>query len=297
MNAIFNILKPPDMTSHSVVGKMRRITGIKRCGHGGTLDPQAVGVLPVCVGSATRLFDYFDDSGKQYIAEICFGLTTDTQDIWGNVLRHNPDARVTAEELRALFGRFIGDIEQIPPMYSAIKQNGKKLYELARQGREVEREPRRVTIRALELLHQVGENRFLLKVDCSRGTYVRTLCHDMGQALGCGAVMSYLLRSRSGVFTIADAVTLEELEELAGQGRLAETAYPMERALAHYPRVDVDMRWDKQVKNGVAVPLPGQIAGLCRVYLGGRLLGIGEACWDDHVMLRMKLLLQGEQIG
>ncbi|MDD4797620.1 MAG: tRNA pseudouridine(55) synthase TruB [Eubacteriales bacterium] len=297
MNAIFNMLKPPGMTSHAVVGRVRRITGIKRCGHGGTLDPQAVGVLPVCVGSATRLFDYFADSGKQYLAEIFFGMQTDTQDIWGAPLRQSPDANVTAGQVQALFGRFTGDIAQIPPMYSAIKQNGIKLYELARQGREVERAPRQVNISGIEMLGQTGENRFLLRVDCSRGTYVRTLCHDMGRALGCGAVMSALTRTRSGIFALEDAVELQRLEELAAAGRLAQAAYPIERALAHYPRVDVPEGFEKQVQNGVAVPLPAMQPGLARVYLGGRLLGIGGVDDGAPGMLKMKLLLQGEQMA
>ena len=214
INGVLIIDKPTDWTSHDVVAKLRGALRIKRIGHGGTLDPMATGVLPIFIGQATQRSSTSTDADKEYIAGIKFGVVTDTQDITGKVLSEN-DASVTAQELKAIIPRFTGPQKQIPPMYSAKKQGGKKLYELARKNIEVEREPREIEIKEFELL---GDNLFRIK--CSKGTYVRTLCHDIGTALGCGAAMSSLRRTMSGIYRIEDAVTLENALDLISKGEI-----------------------------------------------------------------------------
>ncbi len=189
MDRIINILKPPNMTSHDVVGRLRRLTRIKRIGHTGTLDPMAAGVLPVCIGKATKIIEYFEQDAKTYRCEMTLGASTDTEDAWGTVLESS-DYVPTEEELRATLLSFVGEIDQIPPMYSALKINGKKLYELAREGKIVEREARRRTIHEIIIIRMDLENKTVLDVKCSKGTYVRTLCHDVGLKLGCYGHMS-----------------------------------------------------------------------------------------------------------
>ncbi|MBQ2177944.1 MAG: tRNA pseudouridine(55) synthase TruB, partial [Oscillospiraceae bacterium] len=193
-SGIIIINKPAGWTSMDVCAKLRGIFHEKRVGHAGTLDPMATGVLPVFVGQATKAVSFAESGEKEYLARLRLGLTTDTQDTTGTVLSELP-VTVTEEDLRAVLPRFTGEIEQIPPMYSAVKVQGRKLYELARKGAEVERKPRAVTIFALELLGQTGKNEYALRVRCSKGTYIRTLCHDIGAVLGCGGAMSALERT------------------------------------------------------------------------------------------------------
>ena len=211
LNGVVVIDKPGDWTSMDVCAKLRGIFHEKRVGHAGTLDPMATGVLPVFVGRATRAVEYVTEGEKEYMAALRLGVVTDTQDTTGTVLEEK-EISVTGQQLTAVLERFTGEIQQVPPMYSAIKVQGKKLYELARKGMEVERKPRLVTIHALELLEwpQAGED-FRLRVICSKGTYIRTLCHDIGQALGCGGCMSSLRRTRVGQFDLGQAVSLDEL--------------------------------------------------------------------------------------
>ena len=203
--------KEADFTSFDVIGKLRGILHMRKIGHTGTLDPQATGVLPVCVGRATKVCSLLTDMDKTYEAELLLGKVTDTQDIWGDVLEEKA-VSVTREELMAVIDRHIGWQEQIPPMYSAKKIGGKKLYELAREGREVERKASRICIHSIELL-SFEKDRARLLVSCSKGTYIRTLLHDMGQELGCGGCMSYLRRTQVGPFTLEDAHTFSELME------------------------------------------------------------------------------------
>lgn len=213
-NGIIIMDKPQGWTSMDVCAKLRGIFHEKRVGHAGTLDPMATGVLPVFIGRATRAVEFAAGSDKEYVAGLKLGVVTSTQDITGEILEQRP-AEVTRKQLLAVLPRFTGAIEQVPPMYSAIKINGKKLYELARKGKEVERRPRPVTIHALEALDgppPQGAD-FLLRIHCSKGTYVRTLCHDIGQALGCGGCMSSLRRTMAAGFTLEDAVTLERVQE------------------------------------------------------------------------------------
>ena len=260
-NGIVIIDKPAGWTSMDVCAKLRGILQERRIGHGGTLDPMATGVLPVFVGNATKAVEFADKSDKEYIAGLRLGLTTNTQDTTGEILETRP-AGVGREELEAALSRFTGPIEQIPPMYSAVKIGGKKLYELARKGQEVERRPRPVTIHALEVLEQAGEAEYLLRVRCSKGTYVRTLCHDVGQVLGCGGCMSGLRRTMAAGFTLADAVTLEQVGE---QG--AALLRPVDGLFAAYPACHITNPGQERLcRNGNPLPAPGLTPGQYRVY-------------------------------
>ncbi len=257
MEGVININKPTGMTSHDVVACLRRILDIKRIGHTGTLDPEATGVLPICVGKATKISELLTAARKQYVAEVCLGVVTDTLDAAGEVLRTAP-VTTDENEIRQTLQRFIGEISQIPPMYSAIKIDGKKLYELAREGKEIEREARQITIFGIELLNIDLENhKFSMKVDCSKGTYIRVLCQDIGEALGCGAHMSGLIRTRSGRFFIENSVTLEEVEERVGQGK-TDFILSVSDALPEYPKIVVAERNAWRIRNGI----PAEVEGL-----------------------------------
>ena len=211
-NGIIIIDKPADWTSMDVCAKLRGILKTKKIGHAGTLDPMATGVLPVFVGQATRAVSFAESGSKEYVAGLHLGLVTNTQDTSGETLESRP-VNVTLADLKAVLPRFTGEIAQIPPMFSAIKIDGKKLYELARKGQEVERKSRAVTIYELEVLEQTGEQDYLLRILCSKGTYVRTLCHDIGAALGCGGCMSSLRRTMAAGYTLGEAVTLEQVQQ------------------------------------------------------------------------------------
>lgn len=220
-NGIIIIDKPAGWTSMDVCAKLRGILKTKKIGHAGTLDPMATGVLPVFVGQATRAVSFAEGGEKEYVAGLRLGRTTNTQDTEGETLTQSP-VTVGREELEAVLPRFTGEISQIPPMFSAIKINGQKLYDLARQGKEVERKARTVTIFALEVVEQVSETDYILRIRCSKGTYVRTLCHDIGQALGCGGCMFSLRRTMAAGFTLDESVTLEQMQE-GGEALLRPT--------------------------------------------------------------------------
>ncbi len=250
-HGVINVYKEPKFTSFDVVAKLRGIAKQKKIGHTGTLDPDAVGVLPVCLGRATKLCELLTDETKEYRAVLLLGQVTDTQDTSGTVLKESP-VEVTEEELRRTVESFLGEQMQIPPMYSALKVNGKKLYELAREGKTVERKARPVTFYELE----IGEIRFPeveLRVVCSKGTYIRTLCHDIGEKLGCGGCMAHLTRSRVGVFDLVGARTLAELQELADQGRLEEAVLPVDRIFSDLPAFCTTEEADGLVHNGNAI--------------------------------------------
>lgn len=260
-SGIIIIDKPSGWTSMDVCAKLRGLLKEKRIGHGGTLDPMATGVLPVFVGAATKAVEFAEKGDKEYIAGLRLGVVTNTQDSTGEVLETRP-ATVGREDLEAVLPRFTGPVRQIPPMYSAIKRNGKKLYELARAGKEVHRDPRPVTIHDLEVLEQAGEAEYLLRVRCSKGTYVRTLCHDIGVALGCGGCMSSLRRTMAAGFTLEDAVTLEQVQE---QG--VAMLMPVDRFFAGCPVfLLVSPRMERMVRNGSPIPAPGLEPGQYRVY-------------------------------
>ncbi len=260
-NGMIVIDKPQDWTSMDVCAKLRGVFREKRVGHGGTLDPMATGVLPVFVGRATRATEFVAQGDKEYIAQLRLGVTTDTQDVTGNVVATSAVPVDAEEKLRGLLPQFTGDILQIPPMYSAIKRQGQKLYELARKGVEVDRPPRPVTIHSLEILRQVEENTFELRVVCSKGTYIRTLCHDLGRALGCGGVMAALRRTRVGGFSLENSVTLAELVKDPAPERFLR---PVEGCF-DYPRVELTGLALKRAKNGNIFPLK-KPAGMYRVF-------------------------------
>lgn len=224
LNGMIVIHKETGFTSHDVVAKMRGICKQKKIGHTGTLDPQATGVLPVCLGSGTKLCDMLTDKDKEYVAELRLGVETDTQDMTGQILRES-SVTVSEEEVREAVLHFQGDYDQVPPMYSALKVGGKKLYELARAGKEVERKARRVQILDIEIL-EMHLPVVKMRVACSKGTYIRTLCADIGERLGCGGAMQSLQRIRVGSFTLDGAVTLAELEKLRDENRLEEILFP-----------------------------------------------------------------------
>lgn len=248
LNGIINIHKEAGFTSHDVVAKMRGICRQKKIGHTGTLDPQATGVLPVCLGSATKLCDMLTDKDKEYVAELLLGQVTDTQDTTGQVLEEHP-VTVSEEDVRVAIMSFVGDYAQVPPMYSALKVNGKKLYELAREGKEVERAARPVHIAEIEIL-DMALPVVKMRVACSKGTYIRTLCNDIGAKLGCGGTMQSLVRTRVGNFRLDEAVTLSQLEEFRDADRLEELLLPVDRVFAECPALHIQEKWRKLLDNG-----------------------------------------------
>lgn len=247
-NGIINIYKEQGFTSHDVVAKMRGILRQKKIGHTGTLDPDAVGVLPVCLGNATKLCDLLTDRDKEYEAVLMFGIATDTQDLSGKILKE-AEVTMSKEEAEAAILSFVGDYDQIPPMYSALKVNGKKLYELARAGKEVERMPRPVTIYKIEIL-SVALPEVTFRVSCSKGTYIRTLCHDIGVKCGCPATMKSLKRTKAGPFTEETAITLKELETLRDEDRIREVLLPVDRFFSDLTPVHIPDEFMKYVRNG-----------------------------------------------
>ena len=273
-NGIIIIDKPQGWTSMDVCAKLRGMFQEKRVGHAGTLDPMATGVLPVFIGRATRAVEFASEGEKEYVAGLKLGVVTNTQDTSGEILETRP-VSVTPEELEAALAQFRGDIEQIPPMYSAIKINGKKLYELARKGKEVERKPRPVTIHALTVEEQTAPDEYVIRVRCSKGTYVRTLCHDIGQALGCGGTMSSLRRTMAAGFDLSQSVRLEDVQAHTDRRALllAVDAY-----FSNYPALTVDPAAEKKIRNGMTLVMPGLVPGKYRVYGGdGSFLALCEA--------------------
>ncbi len=250
MNGIVIVDKPSGWTSQDVTSRLRRVFSTRRIGHGGTLDPMATGVLPVFVGRATRGVEFFEHAEKVYETVLRLGLTTDTEDITGTVLT-SCEAQITLEQLEAVLPRFRGEIMQIPPMYSALKVNGQKLCDLARKGKEIERQPRPITIHELTLLGQ-EEDGFRLRVRCSKGTYIRTLCKDIGQALGCGGCMASLRRIAAGSYTIAEAIPLEALLETEHPEAHLR---PVDSMFAQYPALTLTANQEKRCRNGNAFSL------------------------------------------
>lgn len=247
-HGIINIYKEAGYTSHDVVAKLRRILGQKKIGHTGTLDPDATGVLPVCLGVGTKLCDMLTDENKEYVAALRFGITTDTQDLSGTMLSSR-EVSITGEQAIEIADGFLGTYEQIPPMYSALKVNGRKLYELAREGKEVERKARTVRIEELEVLH-VEMPVLRMRVVCSKGTYIRTLCDDIGKKAGCGAAMESLQRTRVGKFRIEEALHLSEVEERLAAGSLEAYIVPADDMFSHLQCIKVLPEYGKQLENG-----------------------------------------------
>ena len=257
MDGVIVINKPVGRTSHDMVNFVRRLFGIKKVGHTGTLDPDASGVLPVCIGKATKAADMLTLSDKAYRAQMVFGMTTDTQDASGEILTEQP-AEVDREQFEKIIKEFIGEIQQIPPMFSAIKKNGKKLYELAREGITVEREKRRIKISDIKILNFDNINQTAeIEVYCSKGTYIRTLCEDIGMALGCGAYMNTLERIKSADFTIDRSYTPEELLKMKESGSLESAVVPVDELFSRYERVFLNDFLSQKAKNGIPIRRKG----------------------------------------
>ena len=294
MNGFLIVNKPTGRTSSDVVVYVRkRLPKGTAVGHGGTLDPEASGVLPVCVGTATRLFDYIIDKQKTYVARIRLGVVTDTQDATGAVVETRP-VSVGAEAVRSVLPRFIGDIEQVPPMYSALKRDGKRLYKLARKGESLELAPRPCRVDDIEYLGDEGDDTYLLRIRCGKGVYIRTLCHDIGQALGCGAHMRTLERTAAGIFRIEDALKLDAIDALARQGTLEGALLPLDAPIRHLPAVRVGERCRHAVLNGnplrrAWLDAPAPDVEAVRVYLDDEFAGIGAPQPDGSVKFRAML--------
>lgn len=300
-NGIMNVYKEAGYTSHDVVARLRGICKMKKIGHTGTLDPEAVGVLPVCFGSGTKLCDMLTDWDKEYIAVMRLGVVTDTQDMTGQIIRQCETERIKRldeKSVRSAVFTFLGEYDQIPPMYSALKVNGRKLYELAREGKEVERRPRKVRIRELEIL-DCDLPSVKMRVVCSKGTYIRTLCHDIGDRLGCGGAMEFLVRSRVGIFRIEDALTLGQIKELADQHTIEGVIIKPDAVFADDQAVVVKKEGRRLVENGNvlspellqndAETVPG---GQLRVYDStGRFYGIYQHDIRSGVIKPVKMFL------
>lgn len=274
MDGFICVLKPPGMTSNNAVYDVRRVFGVKKVGHLGTLDPGAAGVLPVSIGRATRLFDYLVEKEKTYVCEILFGTGTDTLDVFGKVMQRDPERIVTEQELLAALPSFTGEIWQTAPAYSALNVDGVKMYKLARAGEEVPERRRLISVPEIELIRQMGENRFLLRVTCSKGTYIRKLCEDIGTELGTCACMSFLLRTGTGMFRSNRGFTIRELEEMKREGALDKALISCEEALSGYGALHLDSDRRIPAMNGLETDVRKE-DGIYRIYSDG-FLGLGE---------------------
>jgi len=311
MDGILNVLKPPGMTSFDVVAWLRKILKTSKIGHTGTLDPLAAGVLPVCVGRATKAVEFLMNKDKTYRAELTLGMETDTQDSGGRIIS---SARVLAsdEEIIDAVRSFRGKYMQVPPMYSAVRVKGKKLYELARKGIEVERKAREVEIYCINVLdikrdshsdeHGNGPVRVLFDVHCSKGTYIRTLCADIGQKLGCGGIMSFLLRKSAGIFQLENALTLEEIASAAASGYLEDLLLKVDIVFSQFQEIKLNQLEQKRFLNGVSINARNKEKsgvrfepGYVRVYgESGDFIALGEFfVKGDNIMLRSKKIFQG----
>ncbi len=278
---ILNVYKPKGMTSHNVVSFVRRQLNMKRIGHTGTLDPAATGVLPVLIGNATKLSDLIMADEKKYTARVVLGIVTDTEDTTGEIIERK-EVSVTKEQLDEAVKGFIGDIEQIPPMYSAIKVDGQKLYQLARKGVEIERKPRKITVYSIDVYDFDGKS-FMMDVHCGKGTYIRSLCRDIGAALGCGAAMDTLERTMSGIFTLDAAYTFERIEQAVKNGTVEELFMKPDDVLMNFERVDVTAENAAKIKNGIRLR-PNQL-GIAK-YCENQIFRIYE---DDTMLCLLKV--------
>ena len=292
MNGFINLYKPAGMTSQSAVNVVKRLLPRKTpIGHGGTLDPDAEGILPVCIGKATRLFDYIVDKRKVYVGGITLGITTDTDDASGNVI-DTCAVNAGQAELKAVLNRFVGEISQVPPMYSALKKGGEPLYKLARKGITLELEPRKVNVYRLDYVRQNGENSYELEIECGKGVYIRSLMRDIGACLGCGAHMSSLARVRAGAFDVRNAVTTDKLSP----DNIEELLFPMDYLLGAYESVTVPADMREKIMNGVQIPkeyvsltnaAENQIV---KLYVGCEFAGMGYINADGGVTIKCMLL-------
>ncbi len=276
LNGVVNVIKPPHMTSHDVVNYIRRTHNISKVGHTGTLDPMACGLMTICLGKATKISEYLLSEDKAYRAEVTFGIKTDTQDIWGNKVEEF-DELPDEQKLLNVMESFTGKILQKPPMYSAVRHNGKKLYELAREGKTVERKSREVEIKSLNLI-SFNRSKATFDVHCTKGTYIRTLCEDIGESLGCGGAMSFLLRTKSGPFSLNDAVPFDH-ENLPGY------MIDIDKALYGFKEIHLDEMYYMRLFNGntVKIPIDYDESNFYKIYSGNHFLGIGKVFSIDRV--------------
>ena len=283
MNGIINVFKPKDMTSHDVVNILRRITGIKRIGHTGTLDPMATGVLPICIGKATRVSEYLLNLDKEYIADLTLGSQTDTLDMEGEIT-NTSDKEVSEEDIIEAIDSYKGDILQTPPMYSALKFQGKKLYELAREGKTIERAKRKIKIYSIDILNIDDNKKITFKVHCSRGTYIRSLCDDIGYDLGTFGYMSYLMRTKAGSFEIQDSYSLDYIKSL-DKDEIRDILITMDSSLEHIDSFNIDDRHYDRLINGVKIKLDNDIDFEedkdYRIYCKDSFIGIGNIIKKD----------------
>lgn len=295
-DGIINVYKEKGFTSFDVVAKMRGILGQRKVGHTGTLDPEAEGVLPVCAGKGTRLCDMLTDHDKTYRATMLLGVVTDTQDTTGTILEEKDTSHLTEDEVREAILSFVGDYDQIPPMYSALKVDGKKLYELAREGKVIERKARPVTIHEI-VIESMNLPEVVMSVSCSKGTYIRTLCNDIGDKLSVGGCMKELLRTKVGRFVLEETLTLADLQKLKEEGRLEEAVFPLEAVFAELPEIRATEEvLDKLMKNGN--PFRHKVTGVVsdgdayRAYsMDGQFIGVYEYSEEKHMFYPRKIFL------
>lgn len=302
-NGIINVYKEAGFTSHDVVAKLRGIFGQRKIGHTGTLDPAATGVLPVCLGQGTKLVDMITDRSKVYEARVLLGVTTDTEDTTGSETGRcnlplelsDGDKEKAENTIREVLESFAGGYEQIPPMYSAIKKDGRRLYELAREGREIERSARRVQIHSIELL-DVELPYFTMRVHCGKGTYIRSLCRDIGEKIGCGACMDTLCRTRVGRFDLNESLTLEELQRLKETEKLSKIVIPVDAMFEEYKQVNVPEEYAKLIRNGnkVSCSVCSGLDSPVRMYCDGVFYGVYELDDKKKEYYPVKMFACGE---
>jgi tRNA pseudouridine55 synthase len=286
MKGTINVFKPIGITSHQVVNIVRKKFKIKKVGHGGTLDPNVSGVLILCIGKGTKISQYMLDLDKEYIGELTLGIETDTQDNGGKILNYS-DKIVNSTEIKEIFQKYTGEIEQIPPMYSALKHNGKKLYELAREGKVVEREARKAFIQSLDIINIENNKKILFKVKCSKGTYIRTLCDDIGKSLGTYGYMSYLIRTEVGNFHISDSYSLDYIINLNEQ-ELNSIIKPIDESLNFMDSMYLGSKYYYNIINGVKIPIDANFHGeysmdnIYKVYCNNTFIGLGKIIKDNE---------------
>lgn len=283
MNGIVNFYKPKKMTSHDAVYYFRRLFGIKKIGHTGTLDPNVMGVLPICIGKATRMSEYVLEVDKEYIGELTLGIETDTQDSDGNVVNYSKK-EINKKDIISIFNKYIGEISQIPPMYSAVRHKGKKLYELAREGKIVERKPRKAYIYKLDILN-IDNNKILFYIRCSKGTYIRTICHDIGRDLNTYGYMSHLIRTGVGDFKIKDSLSIEHLDKI-GRKNLKKILLPMDLAAPSIESISIDDKLYSKLINGMKLDMVDypdlKSEKRYRIYCRKQFIGIGRIIEKDN---------------
>lgn len=290
MNGILCVNKPSGFTSFDVIAKLRGIIKIKRLGHGGTLDPMATGVLPVFVGNATKACDIMPDNSKSYLAGFQFGKNSDTQDITGEILSES-DMTVSFEMLKAVIPQFTGKIMQLPPMYSAVQVNGQRLYDLARKGVEVERTPREIEVSGINIVEYDEEKREgKLEIKCGKGTYIRTIINDIGEKLGCGGIMTSLIRTSSGGFTLDDCFTFEQIQQAKDNDRLEKLILPIERVFETLPKLCLNGAQTRMYRNGVKLDLArvNNLSRECSLYRvcgsDGYFIGTASPDWENNIL-------------